>query len=184
MSTNIVEQIQTNLEYAPLQKIDPNHQEIKKVYLASSPEKLAQAAIPAVLAALYKFSKTDEGAAKIVHTANHEDWLKIFYSGKESEAVEKVAQYASVETGEAETHMENIADEAVRLVKENAGTDLSIDKVRTYLKDQRHNILVYLPADLSIGDLLDDDTIDDRTNKMEGPVSNFMHSIEKIFSEP
>ena len=182
MTTNIAELIQINLEYPPLQKIDPNIQEIKKIYLASGIQKLAQAGIPAVLAALYKFSKTDEGAAKIVHTTNHEDWLKIFYSGKEQEAVEKVAHYAEMETDEVEAHMENIADEAIRIVKEHAGSDSTIDQVRTYLKAQRHNILVYLPADLSIGDLLNDDTIDDRTNKMEGPISNFMHKIENKFA--
>ena len=182
MTTNIIELIQINLEYPPLQKIDPNHQEIKKIYLASGIQKLAQAAIPTVLAALYKFSKTEEGAAKIVHTSNHEDWLKIFYSGKEHEAVEKVAHYAEMETAEVEAHMENIADEAVRIVKEHAGTELSIEKVRTYLKAQRHNILVYLPADLGIGDLLNDEGLDDRTNKMEGPISNLMHKIEDKFA--
>jgi hypothetical protein len=29
---------------------------------------------------------------------------------------------------------------------------------------------------------LQDETIDDRTNKMEGPISNLMHNIEKGFS--
>jgi len=33
-----------------------------------------------------------------------------------------------------------------------------------------------------MGDILNDDTLDDRTNKMEGPISNFMHSIENKFS--
>ena len=31
-------------------------------------------------------------------------------------------------------------------------------------------------------DLLNDDSLDDRTNKMEGPISNLMHTIENKFS--
>jgi hypothetical protein len=42
--------------------------------------------------------------------------------------------------------------------------------------------LIYLPGYLQIGQALRDETLDDRTNKMEGPVSGFMHSVEKVFS--
>ena len=51
------------------------------------------------------------------------------------------------------------------------------------MNGQRHNILVYLPAALSMGDVLDDETLDDKTNKMEGPVSSFMHKIENTLSD-
>ena len=50
------------------------------------------------------------------------------------------------------------------------------------MKGQRHNILLYLPAAMQMGDLLNDDTLDDRTNKMEGPISNFVHTIENKLS--
>jgi len=36
---------------------------------------------------------------------------------------------------------------------------------------------------LQIGKLLNDSTLDDRTNKMEGPISGLMHAIEKKFSD-
>ena len=66
MSTNIIEQIQTNLEYPPLHKIDPNIQETKPEFEHTGAEKLAQAAIPAVVAALYKYSKTFNFYYKII----------------------------------------------------------------------------------------------------------------------
>ena len=47
---------------------------------------------------------------------------------------------------------------------------------------QRNNILPYLPAALQTGKLLNENTLDDRTNKMKGPVSNFVHSIESMLS--
>jgi hypothetical protein len=51
------------------------------------------------------------------------------------------------------------------------------------MNDQRHQVLVYLPAPLQLGDLIHDESLDDRTNKMEGPVSNFMHKIEDKLSQ-
>jgi hypothetical protein len=35
---------------------------------------------------------------------------------------------------------------------------------------------------MQLGDLLKDDSLDDRTNKMEGPISNMMHNIENKLS--
>jgi hypothetical protein len=50
------------------------------------------------------------------------------------------------------------------------------------MSDQRHHILVYLPASLQLGELLNDSGMDDQTNKMEGPISNLVHNIENKFS--
>ncbi len=183
MASNIVETIQKNLGYAELEKVDPNIQEIKGKYEHSSVEKLGQAAIPAVLTALYNFTRTEEGCHKIISGTEKEDWLSVIYGEKEKEAVEKVAHYAGVTENQAESHMETIADESVKLLKEEAGSDPTPEKLGAYMKTQRHNILVHLPAALNMGDLLNDETLDDRTNKMEGPVSSFLHKIENLLSE-
>jgi hypothetical protein len=181
MANNIIEAIQSNLGYPPLQKVDPNSQDAKDSYAHGSPEKLGQAAIPAVLAAIYKFTRTDKGCGIIVSASGSEDWLSVIYAGKETAPVEKVAQYAGADTAQAESHMENIADEAVRVIKSESNS--KPEKVKTYVSSQRHTILQYLPAAINMGDVLDDETIDDKTNKMEGPVSNFMHKIENTFSD-
>ena len=179
---NIIETIQVNLTYPPLQKIDPASETINADIHPNIDNRLAQAAIPAVLASLYKFSKTDEGTAKIIHSTNEEDWLRLIFDGKEGEAVENVAQYAGVTTEVAGSHMENIADEAIRVIKEQTGADEPPEKVKIFMNDQRHTILVYLPPSLGIGDLLNDESIDDQTNKMEGPISDIMHRIENKLS--
>jgi hypothetical protein len=181
MATNIVETIQKNLGYASLQKIDPNTQEIKDKYEHSSIEKLGQAAIPAVLTGLYKYTRTEQGCKRLLTGTEKEDWLSVIYDGREKEVVEKVAHYSGMTENQSESHMENIADEAVRLVREQAGSNP--EKVKTYVSSQRHNILVYLPAALNMGDIFNDEMLDDKTNKMEGPVSNFMHKIENTFSD-
>ncbi|MBC7872879.1 MAG: hypothetical protein H7Y01_02725 [Ferruginibacter sp.] len=182
MSVNIIETIQKNLEYPALQKIDPNIQETKDKYVPTQVEKLAQAAIPAVLAGLYRLARNEVGANKIIQNDTKADWLKEFYSDKEEEAVQKVAQYAATGEAEAKSHMENIATEAVRILKKDTGDTPTPVKVKKFMDDQRHNILVYLPATMAIGDLLNDDALDDRTNKMEGPISNLMHKIEDKLS--
>ncbi len=183
MANNIIETIQRNLGLPALEKIDPNIQETKEKFLRSSQEKLAQAAIPAVLTALYKFTRTDEGCKTIISNNDHTDWLGTFFEGNEKSAVEKVAQYAGVTSGEAEAVMENIADESVRVLKNSLKTKSPVESIRPFMDDQRHHILVYLPAAMKMGDILNDETLDDRTNKMEGPVSGFMHRIENILSK-
>ena len=62
--------------------------------------------------------------------------------------------------------------------------DATIKDVKTFFSGQVNNILPYLEPDLHMGDLLNDTTLDDNTNKMEGPMSSLMHSIGSIFSTP
>lgn len=183
MPTNLVELIQKNLQYPPLCKIDPNTQDVKKKEEHSSIDNLAQAAIPAVLTALYRLSRTDEGSLKILNAGASSDLLATLFNEQENLVVEKVAQYGGVSSNQAKSHMDNIADEAIKILKEHAGTDPGPQKLKQYMNDQRHQILVYLPAALNLGDLLEDEGLDDKTNKMEGPVSNFVHKIENILSQ-
>lgn len=182
MTTNIVEAIQENLDYPPLQKVDPNSQEVKNIADRTSGEKLAQSAITAVLAGLVKFTSSDSGVDYILSNDTEQNWLELVYEGKQSEAVDKVAHYSNTPVKEAEDHMQKIAREAIRLIHQSAGEKEKAEKVKTYMKGQRHHVLLYLPAAMQLGDLLKDDTLDDRTNKMEGPISNIMHTIEDKLS--
>jgi hypothetical protein len=183
MATNLIETIQKNLGFPPLQKIDPNIQETKEKTPDQSRAKLSQAAIPAVLMALYKFVRTDKGGKSVIEANGHTDWLGVIFDGKEKVAVDKVALYAGVSDKETESVMENIADEAVAVVKQSSGENPTPDSVRAFLNEQRHDILVHLPAAMQMGDVLNDESLDDRTNKMEGPLSNLMHAIEGKFSK-
>jgi len=178
MVTNIVEAIQKNLGYQPLRKVDPNSQEIKGAKKMTSAEKLPQAAIPAVLAAMIKFSDGRDGINLLSDNKNN-NWLGRIYCGKEQDAIKKVAEYAGVTGEEAQRHMENIASEAVRIARDFVKTPDS-EKLRSFMNSQRHSILSHLPASMKMGDVLNEETFDDRTNKMEGPVSSFLHRIEDI----
>jgi len=176
----IIENVQQRLGYPPLQKIDPNVQETKNA-LYTTEERLAQAVIPSVLAFLFKLTRNTEGC-KYILSGVPVDTAFIFNNRKE-EAAEKIAQYAGVSTQTAMEKIDEVTNVAIRQIKEDAGPDTTEEKIKTYMSGQRHNILVYLPAAMKMGDVLEDESVDDRTNKMEGPVSGFMHKIENIFSE-
>lgn len=184
MATNIIESIQQNLEYPPLRKIDPNSQEAKDKFELSRVEKLSQGVIPAVLAGIYKLSRKDAGADSIIHLRvnNNAGLLNHIFEENEVAAVQKVAQYGEASEADVRNHMEIVATEAIRIIRKAVGENAAGDKVKSYLTDQRHHILVYLPAAMGFGELLHDETMDDRTNKMEGPISNWIHKIENKFS--
>jgi len=179
---NLVETIQQNLGFEPLQKIDPNTQEIP--VNTNSEMALAQAAIPSVLIALYKYTLSDEGAEDVIREKFSTEWVNAFFGKNMGMATTKIADYASVSTQHAYEIMEAVAVEAVKQVQRNEAGDQEAAIVKKFMNDQRNYILHYLPASLQIGKLLNDTTLDDRTNKMEGPVSGFMHRIEKLFGQP
>ena len=181
MAINLVEAIQQNLDLPALQKIDPNTQEVKKPENVSAADYLGQAAIPAVLLGLYKFSGNKEGNAAIVNGSLSDNLLGRIFGNAKEEVVQRVAEYTGNTNEYTDQNMELIAGEAIQLINENISGQTSDEAVRTFLIDQRNNILVYLPAELQIGKVLHDNTIDDRTNKMEGPISSHMHWLEKFF---
>ncbi len=165
MAINLVEEIQKSLGWPALQKIDPNTQEVKKPENVSAADYLGQAAIPAVLLGLYKFSGNKEGNAAIVSGSLSDNLLERVFGNTKEEVVQSVAEYTGNTNEYTAENMELIAGEAIRIINKNITTQTSDEAVRTFLIDQRNNILVYLPAELQIGNALHDNTIDDRTNK-------------------
>lgn len=182
MSTSLAEFIQKKMGYPVLQKVDPVDHEIKHESERTSREKLAQAAIPAVLASFYKFTKSEKGRNMILSEEARENWLDTILEHKKKEAVDKVSHYSGVPEDAAEENMLLIAIEAVHALRESIAHHPTHESIMKFMGEQRHAILVYLPAVMQMGSLLDDDSMDDRTNKMEGPVSNMMHNIEDRFS--
>ena len=181
MANHIIEMIQKELGFPPLQKIDPNIQETKDK-LQTQQAKFAQAAIPAVLAGFFRYTRSDKCCSHILAGARSENWLYEIFETKKEMAVEKVTHYSGLSFEAAELGMEAIAKASIKVILHGTGEKPTAEKIRLFMGSQRHNILVHLPAALQLGDLLHDNAMDDRTNKMEGPVSNFMHTIENKFS--
>jgi hypothetical protein len=176
MPVNIIEKIQQNLGIGEIEKINPNTQEPQH-----HGHTLAQGTIPTVLLGLYKYANTEHGADRILH-GSADNWVDEFFGSHKQEAAEKISSYTGNEVSEVTGVMERVANEAVRLLRENAPANATPELGKSYIMQQRSEILKRLPAELQAGDLFGDDTIDDRTNKMEGPMSNHMHWLEKLFS--
>lgn len=182
MSVNLIKTIQENLGLPPLHKIDPNTEQPATDEVASN--KFSQAAVPAVLTGLYRYVQSDEGAAEFLTRDNTTNWVSQIFDDNRKEAIETISAYAQQSNEDPLAKMNAIANEAVKVAKENLAADAGIKEVKLFFSDQRNNILLYLPAELRMGELLHDNTLDDNTNKMEGPISSLMQSIGNAFSNP
>ena len=182
MSINLLKTVQENLGYPPLKKVDPNIQDVSLDPTVPDSNRFAQAAIPSVLIALYRFLKTDEGANAILGENNSTIWVDNLFGDRKAEAVNNIASYSFYKQPNAEADMNKIANEAIKILKEKATGADQVKSIETTMTAERDGILPYLPAVLNMGKILDDETLDDKTNKMEGPISSLMHKIETGFS--
>lgn len=182
MAVNLIETLQKNTGFSGIQKIDPNTQEVKKPEEMAVEDYLGQAALPVILIGIYKYTRTDEGNTLILNGGITGFLLNIIFGNQKAEVVSKVASYTGNSDSFAESKMETIAQEAVKIIRENLPKDATNQSVKDLLTSQRHEIISYLPTSLQIGKTLNDETIDDKTNKMEGPVSGIMHAIGQVFS--
>ncbi|HMJ48065.1 MAG TPA: hypothetical protein VK498_12095 [Ferruginibacter sp.] len=184
MSINLLETVQKNLGFPTLKKIDPNTQEVKRDEKTAAEDKFSQAAIPAVLTALYRYVQSDEGATAFLSGDHSSSWVGRIFDNHSHEAVQTISEYAKECNLDPVAKINAIANETVKVVKENLAAGTGIKEVKDFFSNQRNNILLYLPPALNMGKLLDDDTLDDNTNKMEGPVSSLIKSIGNAFSNP
>jgi hypothetical protein len=181
MSINLLETVQQNLGYPALQKIDPNTQEVVQDADTPDEHKFSQAAIPAVLTAFYKYVQSESGAAELLKSDLNTNWLDKIFPDNEKAAVQTISSYAHQSGLDPVKKINEIAMETVKVAKENLPADSGIKELKLFFKNQRNTILLYLPAALNMGELLHDSTLDDNTNKMEGPISSLMHSIGTAF---
>jgi hypothetical protein len=184
MSVNLIKTIQENMGFPPLKKVDPNTQQPVADKDGDIAHNFSQAAIPAVLTALYRFVQTDEGAAEVLSIKNSDNWVAKIFDDNRKEAIQKISAYAQQSNEDAVAKMNEIANEAVKVAKENLPANAGIKDVKDFFSGQVKDIVLYLPAELKMGELLHDNTLDDNTNKMEGPISSLMQSIGSAFSNP
>ena len=181
MAINIIDAVTDKLGIKHIQKIDPNTQEVKKPEQGSGDEFFYQAAIPAVITGLYKFTRVKDGNTQLLFAASG-NLMELIFGEAKGFVTSKVAGYTGVTKEYAAERMENIAEKTTGILKDQFPKDATDAQVRGFFTDQRNNVLKYLPAGLKLGDIYHDDTVDDRTHKMEGPVSDYLHWIEKFFS--
>ncbi len=179
MKLNLVKALQEYMG-AGINKIDPNEQDLKENEFAHRYDRLAQAAVPAVLTVLYKYVHIPGAATNLVEKNTNNQTLPGILQSDYNSVISAIAAYASFSEKYTSQVLNSLTCVAVTHLKNEAHNNC--DKITELLNEQRHEIFTHLPASLQLGKTLDDTTIDDRTNKMEGPVSNLLHSIENIFA--
>ncbi len=183
MAFDLIQAVQEKMGFGSFDKINPNEQQGKQeLQQSASSDHYAQAATVAVLLGLYKYGETKEGAEQLFNVQGEFNLNKIFFTN-ENQAIEAVSKYGNMQFNDTRTFMQKIANVAIECLRVQTGNDASMETVQSLIGTQRHNILIFLPPDLDMGKILNDKNLDDRTNKMEGPVSNLMHKIENLFSE-
>jgi hypothetical protein len=181
---NLLEKVQQNLGYPALQKIDLSTDKIIDDSATPDEDKFSQTAIPAVLTALYKYVLTDEGATEVLNGNNETKWIAKIFDEHKKDAIEIISSYSKQSNENPLDKMRIIANEAVKITKENVGENGTLKDVKLFFAAQKGDILLYLLPSLKMGELLNDSTLDDNTNKMEGPISSLMHSLGNIFVNP
>lgn len=181
MSVNIVQQLEKSLNIDPLIKLDPNTQDIPEDAVITTSQKKFQAIVPAVMTGLYKAGKSEEGIQILINDPLTQDWAYKLFGENKTRLLENISRYASLSVEETESKFNSVATNAVSQIRE-AVKDKDAAELKSLMASQRDNILIFLPATLELGDILQDETLDDRTNKMEGPVSSLMRKIQTGFS--
>lgn len=184
MAINLLEAVQQHLGYPTLSKIDTTTNLVVPNEHTSNENSFSQAAIPAVLAGLNRHVQTLEGAEDILKQGPTNNWTKKIFKENSYAAIQAIATYSKQSAEETVSRMNSIATEAVRLVKENLPPDADEQSVKELLSTQISHILLYLPPTLQMGAYLNDNTLDDNTHKMEGPMSSLMNTIGEVFSSP
>ena len=177
---NIIETVQSNLGFEALKKIDPNTQETTGDDTAMGNSAIAQAGIPAILLGIY--NQLEESPNLSLLDSEQGNLLeKIF--GKSAElVVEQIDNYSKIKDKHSTQQLEHIAAESLRVIRQKLGDRTDENAIRNFVSKNKPDTLLYLPPSLDLGTILHNNNLDDRTGKMEGPVSSFMRKIEKAFN--
>jgi hypothetical protein len=177
---NIIETIQKNLGFDTLKKIDPNTQETKGEDSVLGNSAVAQAGIPAILIGIY--NKLEERPDLNLLNAEQGHLLENIFGKSTGTVVTQIENYSKLSDKHITQQLEHIASESLRVVKEGIGNTPDESHIRNFVARNKPDTLLYLPPSLQLGTILKNDNLDDRTGKMEGPVSSFMHKVEKAFN--
>jgi len=180
MPFNIIEKLARLEGIDKLPEISPNTQDIPGEK-SDTTNRLVQAVIPSMLAGFYKYTRDEEHAAEIPARNGTEDWVDILFGVEKVNLTKRISIYSGASTNETDEKMQQVSKNVVNVINEEIN-NADGKAIKKYFTAQRNDILHHLPAAIEIGNVLNDTTLDDRTNKMSGPVSGLMHGIEKTFA--
>lgn len=184
MAIDLVTEVQKRLGLAPLEKVNPNDQSKNRDGQQLS-DPVTQGSVIGALTALYKLTRGTENTDKLLLSGKGSQWLDLLYPQGLAPLVSAIVPEGAGD--EIRSRSENLirqtAETAQAILYEELGNKLSSEHVKTYMSGQRNSLLQYLPGGQKLGELLNDAMLEDRTQKMRGPISSMAHGIEQMFSE-
>lgn len=163
MSESLIAGMQQAL-HTNIEKIDVNDPDLHATIHPGKAEALAQAAIPSVLiGVLIHLAKQKEPTGRVPD-------MDTVFAQKSANVVDAIAAYARTSKEEAGAYVIKVIEVLNQLAADQHEGDGK--RLMSALESQQSEILKYLPSDLGIGSTLGIDLIDDRTHKMEGPLSS------------
>jgi hypothetical protein len=188
MAINLFEEVNNRMGQPITKKENPTVSD-KKTYEKT----LEGAAIPLALAGIYHLAASKEGAQRItdyilsdrtsIERPASNTCAAFTFGNKTEEVIDKITNYS----GATRAVAYDVLNEAARntyqvMLRELVNDNIKPEDITRFMVAQRHSILSHLPEALQLGHLLGDETIDDVSNKMEGPISNLMHNLGESFS--
>lgn len=188
MAINLFEEVNQMMGNPILKKEAPNDTQKKEFE-----KTLEGAALPVALAGIYHFAASADGAQQIANHLQNErsslersengECVNFTFRNKAEEVINKITNYS----GSTRAIAHSTLNEAARIaylvmLRELVTEKLKPEDITRFMVAQRHTILSHLPEALHLGNLLGDETIDDVSNKMGGPISNLMHNLGESFS--
>ncbi len=175
MQTHLLQSLQQFFGYPELQKIDPNTQEMVDQGAFVNQNKFSQAIIPSVIVGLSRFLHTEPGLRSYISGENYPNWGSRIFGRHNTDLCKRIADYSDMRWEEVMHKMHEMTERAIFILR---GKGMKSDaEVKNYIENERNYALSYLPAKLHLGELLGDDSLDDRTHKMDGPISNMVKTL-------
>ncbi len=179
---NIIETIQKNLGYESLKKVNPNVQDVNQKLTQNGNAALAQAGIPAVLVGLFNQLEQNPDASWLAGDQPTGTLMEKIFGNSAPTVVDAIGTYAGNSGSTVKQEMEHIASESVRVVRDGIPDLTKEDSIAAFVAKHKREVLSFLPASLQLGSVLGNNNLDDRTNKMDGPISGLMHKLENTFN--
>lgn len=177
---NLSQDLQEYLHYPVLQKMDATtgHPENEELY-----DIISQSVLIVFLTGLYKATRTKEDAEEIHKQQNAKGLLDQMFEDKTT-VLTVVAEFTKKPEDFINTKLEEVASSYLQMINQSDYVTAlqKENSLEAIMSSERHKILSCLPPGLKAGKLFSDESIDDNTNKMDGPISSLMNKIGDIFS--
>ncbi len=177
MSKSIISEVQERLG-GFIHKIDANDPAQDKTTHPESTNHLEQAAVSALLVALYEYMHQEEG--KPLASLSIQEGLGEIFHAHLPEVVQAIAQYAKVEASYVSYYLIHAYEVILATIHEIAGTRR--EDILKLFKEQKESILSTLPSSLGLGNLLEHSALEDRTHKMDGILSSFTKMLGQMLN--